>query len=84
MYNIIIEKHALKELEQFPKKDNRKLLAIDNLVEDPRPNGCKKLKGEHEYIWCIKIGNYRVIYSIDDEIKIVEIGKIGHRKNIYD
>lgn len=81
MYNIIIEKHALKELEQFPKKDNQKIVkAIDNLASDPRPNGCKKLKG----IWRIRIGNYRVLYSIDGEIKIVEIGKIGHRKNIYD
>ena len=85
MYQIIIHKQALKELVQLPKKDNQKItLAIDKLAENPRPVGCKKLKGEHEYIWRIRVGYYRILYSIDEGVKIVEVGKVGHRKDIYD
>ena len=84
-YNIKIHKQALKELEEIPKKGCSKIItAIDSLADEPRPIGCKKLKGEHDYIWRIRVGNFRVLYKIDDEIMIVEIGKIGHRKNIYD
>ena len=85
MYHIIIGKQAFKELETLPKKTNQQISkSIDKLAGEPRPHGCKKLKGEHQYIWRIRVGNYRVLYSIDDEIRIVEIGKIGHRKDIYE
>ncbi len=84
-YKVSIRKQALKELENLPLKETRKIsAAIDNLAEDPRPSGCKKLKGEEEYIWRIRVGDYRVLYKIDDEIKIVEVGKIGDRKNVYE
>ncbi len=84
MYYINIEKHALKELEQIPKKDSKHIIiAIEKLATNPRPLGSKKLKGEREYIWQIRIGNYRVLYCIDDSLKILGIRKIGHRKKIY-
>ena len=84
-YKVSIRKQALKELENLPLKETRKIsAAIDNLAEDPRPSGCKKLKGEQEYIWRIRVGDYRVLYKIDDEIRIVEVGKIGDRKNVYE
>jgi len=54
------------------------------LAENPRPAGCKKLKGTHEDLWRIRIGNYRVIYTINDTIQIIDIQKIGHRKDIYE
>ena len=84
-YRISIRKQALKELEELPAKDSSKVsAAIDSLATNPRPTVCKKLKVEHEFIWRIRVGNYRVLYKIEDTIKVVEIGKIGHRKNIYD
>ncbi len=83
-YIVTIRKQAIKELERLPKKDNQQISkAIDGLSADPRPNGCKKLKGETEYIWRIRVGNYRVLYTIEDSVKIVEVRKVGHRKNIY-
>jgi len=57
--------------------------SIDNLSENPRPEGSKKLRGSDEDLWRIRIGNYRVIYSIKDSIRIVNIRKLGHRKDIY-
>ena len=83
-YSISIRKQALKELEELPIKAGRQISkAIDHLSEQPRPAGCKKLKGEKEDLWRIRIGDYRVIYTIEDVIKIVEIRKIGHRRDIY-
>jgi mRNA interferase RelE/StbE len=83
-YRISIRKQALKELENLPLKESRKVAAaIDELSQNPRPDGCKKLKGEHEFIWRIRVGDYRVLYKIEDEIKVVEVGKISDRKDVY-
>lgn len=85
MYRIIIKKSAAKELELLPKKI---LPAITNsilsLSNEPRPTGCKKLKAQKGYLWRIRVGDYRIIYAIDDVIKIVDVHKVGHRKDIYD
>jgi mRNA interferase RelE/StbE len=84
-YLIKISKQALKDLEDLPLRANRVVSAsIDNLSVTPRPAGCKKLKGEKEILWRIRSGDYRIIYSIEDEIRIIQIRKVGHRKNIYD
>jgi mRNA interferase RelE/StbE len=83
-YQIKIRKQALKELENLPGKDSTKIsIAIDALAENPRPPGCKKLKGEYDYFWRIRVGDYRILYKVDDDIKIIEVAKIGNRKNIY-
>ena len=84
-YFLLVSKQALKELEKLPQKSNRKIsTSIDALSENPRPDGCKKLKGEKDILWRIRVGDYRVIYSIEDEIKIVQIRKVGHRKDVYE
>ena len=85
MYKITIKKTANKELESLPNKIAAKIAqVVYSLSNDPRPQGCKKLKGTYEPLWRIRIGDYRVIYIIDDAIKIVDIQKVGHRKDIYD
>jgi len=84
MYKIIVSKTASKELADLPTQVvNRIIPAIKKLGEDPRPPGCKKLKGDQN-IWRIRIGDYRVIYSIDDVVHIIDILSVGHRKEIYD
>ena len=55
---------------------------IYNLADNPRPNGCKKLKGRKGYR--IRVGNYRVIYEILDDILLIDVVDLGHRKDIYD
>ena len=83
-YRIVIRKQALKEIGRMPAKINEQIVsAIENLKDNPRPSGCKKLKGEREIMWRIRVGDYRVLYTIEDAIKIVEVRKVGHRKNIY-
>jgi mRNA interferase RelE/StbE len=70
-------------LNYQPPSTTRIIKAILNLSDNPRPQGSKKLKGGFEN-WRIRIGDYRIIYAIDDEILIVDIRKVGHRKDIYD
>ncbi|CAN5272473.1 type II toxin-antitoxin system RelE/ParE family toxin [soil metagenome] len=84
MYKVIVSKTASKELADMPAQViNRIIPAIKNLGENPRPSGEKKLKGEQD-TWRIRIGDYRVIYTINDTIRIVDVRKVGHRKDIYD
>jgi len=61
MYNVVISKNALKDMVHLPVKINLQIAkAIDNLGNNPRPAGCKKLKGEKEYMWRIRLGDYRI------------------------
>ena len=84
MYKITFKNSAYKELERLPKATVRKIVvAIDGLEVDPRPVGVKKLKDSSENLYRIRVGDYRVIYTINDGIKIVTILRIGHRKDIY-
>jgi mRNA interferase RelE/StbE len=53
--------------------------AIDSLEESPHPPGCKKLKGANENLLRIRIGDYRVIYAVADDVQIVDVRKVGHR-----
>lgn len=83
-YKIIIGGSALKQLQKISQKEAERIKnAIDSLAENPRPSGVKKLKGVSETLYRIRSGDYRVIYTIDDGIKIVDIRQIGNRKDIY-
>lgn len=82
-YRLILSKPAVKALRDLPSSVNiRVAAAIDGLREDPRPHGCKRLHGNEE-LWRIRVGDYRVLYAIDDGIRIVDVRRIGHRGDIY-
>lgn len=81
-YEISVKKSAVKELEDIPKKELQKILKkIQALSSEPRPQGSQKLSHKEQYR--IRQGDYRVIYSIDDDNLAVNIIKIGHRREIY-
>ena len=82
-YTISYKRSAYEELLQLPANIAHKIKnAIDSLSENPRPHSCKKLKGSvNDYR--IRIGNYRVVYTIIDTILIVTVIKIAHRKDVY-
>ncbi len=85
MFLVSFKDSARKELLKLPNKELEKvLIAIELLQMNTRPIGVKKLAGVHHHYWRIRVGNYRVVYSIEDKIKIVTIIRIGHRKDIYD
>jgi mRNA interferase RelE/StbE len=81
-YRIEIMRPALKQLGAIPRRDQERLRdAINDLTDDPRPDGSVKLKGANDYR--IRVGVYRVIYAIEDDRLIVLVLKIGHRKDVY-
>ena len=82
-YSIIFARSAERELESLPSKAvNQIFPKIASLSEKPRPRGCKKLSGEGN-LWRIRVGNYRVIYSIDDVGHIVDVIQVRHRSDAY-
>ena len=82
LYKIVFAKRVRKDFSKIPERDATRLLsAIKLLAADPLPPHSKKLKGEE--LFRIRIGNYRVIYSIEDDRMIVSVVKVGHRKNVY-
>jgi mRNA interferase RelE/StbE len=82
-YKIEIKKSAAKEISKLPKVAIKRIVnKIQTLSDDPRPDGCKKLSGDEKYR--IRIGVYRVLYSIMDEKLVIFIVKVGHRKDIYE
>jgi mRNA interferase RelE/StbE len=85
MYQIIISNSAEKDMDKLPKPALKKVaVAIDNLSEAPRPTGCKKLKGAHDNLWRVRVGDYRIIYSIADKIEVIDIRRIRHRREVYE
>jgi len=81
-YSIEVKKSALKELHKIPKNDLKKIIGkIIALADNPRPEGSKKLSGEEKYR--IRSGSYRILYKIDDDILVIYVVKIGHRKDVY-
>ena len=82
MYIVIIERTARKALDKLSEKDGKRItLAIQSLSLNPRPIGVKKLKGRYAYR--IRLGDYRVIYEINDNILTVTVTKVAPRKSAY-
>jgi len=81
-YRITIKKSAAKELQDIPKKDLLKIIKrIRLLAENPRPISSQKLSTKEQYR--VRQGDYRIVYSIDDKELLVDIVKIGHRREVY-
>jgi mRNA interferase RelE/StbE len=82
-YKILIKKSAAGELARgIPKKELEKIVRrIRDLGSDPRPSGCRKLSGQDRYR--LRQGDYRIVYAVDDSRRIVEIFKIGNRREVY-
>ncbi|MBC1237912.1 type II toxin-antitoxin system RelE/ParE family toxin [Nostoc sp. 2RC] len=82
-YKVEILRGALKQLKKIPSELQERIqIKIDDLATEPRPNGVKKLKGK-ENAYRIRVGDYRIIYDIFDDLLVVNVVEVGHRKNIY-
>ena len=82
-YSLAILPAALRQLTELPRLEQRRLKErIDRLAVDPRPPGVKRLHGRREYLR-LRSGDYRAIYTVDDDRFTVLIIKIGHRREVY-
>jgi mRNA interferase RelE/StbE len=83
-YAIDTKPSARGELENL--SDNliaRLVPKIEGLAANPRPTGCRKLRGYKDF-WRIRVGDYRVVYIIDDDRKMVSVTRIAHRRDVYE
>jgi mRNA interferase RelE/StbE len=82
-YEIEITRSAEKQLRRLEREDQERVVrAILGLADDPLPRGSRKLSG-YEDVYRIRVGRFRVIYSVSGRTLIIIILKIGHRKDIY-
>jgi mRNA interferase RelE/StbE len=83
-YSLEIKPSAQKELDALDEgsftRIDRKVLA---LAANPRPAGCKKLRGYKDQ-WRIRVGDWRVLYIIDDDAKLISVTRIAHRREVYE
>ena len=83
-YSLSIKQSAAKGIEEIgQKRDRQRVVArISSLAENPHPAGCQKLSGLHER-YRIRAGDYRIVYGIFHQERVVQIVRVGHRKDVY-
>ena len=82
-YRVALTSSAERELQGLSPQLNRRIVPrLENLADNPRPPGCKKLKGGDKE-WRIRVGDCRVVYTIDDAKSLVEVTRIRHRSEVY-
>ena len=83
-YRVVLTSTAEKELKGLSAQLNARIVPrLENLADNPRPPGCKKLKGGDKE-WRIRVGDYRVVYTIDGAKLLVEVTRIRHRSAAYE
>lgn len=83
MHEIYIERRAERDLKRVPTGEfDRIIRAIRALAEEPRPTGCRKIEGSKND-WRIRVGDYRVVYEIDDSAQAIRVMRVRHRSEVY-
>jgi mRNA interferase RelE/StbE len=81
-YSVHLKSSAAKEIEALPRKDRARIIErIRTLSEDPRPAGSTKLSGREVYR--IRQGDYRIVYAVDDQDRVVMVTGVAHRRDAY-
>ena len=86
-YRVEFSTSAGRELRKFKGRIQPKQMKgigerIDALAEDPRPPGVEKVEGG-ENLWRVRSGDYRIVYTVEDDVLLVVVVKIGHRREVY-
>jgi mRNA interferase RelE/StbE len=83
IYRIEWKASALKELKRIERETVPRIFAaVEGLASDPRPSGCRKLAGA-SMTYRLRVGRYRVVYTIEDERLVVQVIRVGHRGAVY-
>lgn len=82
-YEVQIARRAVRALTALPRREQQRVrAAIDLLADDPRPPSCRKLAGE-DAAYRVRVGDYRIIYEVFDRRLVVQVVRIGHRRDVY-
>ncbi|MBX3026968.1 type II toxin-antitoxin system RelE/ParE family toxin [bacterium] len=84
-YRVEIRAIARKAIEALPRPAQRRVVAaIETLAETPRPAGCKKLRTPAGVdLYRLRVGEYRVVYSVEDQMLVVLVVRVAHRREVY-
>jgi mRNA interferase RelE/StbE len=83
MYRVLLERGAERDLGRLSSEiHDRVIAAIQSLATNPRPPGCRKLAGS-KHDWRIRVADYRVVYEIADEIRVLRVNRVRHRREVY-
>ncbi len=83
-YSLELKRSAQKELDALEDSVFRRIdRRIMTLADNPRPAGCKKMKGFKDH-WRVRAGDWRVVYIIDDVAEVVSVTRIAHRREVYE
>ena len=83
-YRIEIENRAARQISSLSARlRDRVLDEIERLRNDPRPKGCSKLKGRSDPAWCIRVGDYRILYRIHDDQRLIRVYGVLRRDEAY-
>ena len=83
MYRILLERSAERDLRRLAAEMHERVIAaIRGLAANPRPPGCRKLT-RSQNDWRIRVGDYRVVYEIADDIRGVSVNRVRHRREVY-
>jgi len=84
IYEVIINSSAQRDIRKLPAQEVNKIVpAIRLLAREPRPTGCKKLVATRN-TYRVRVGNYRILYCIEDQVRIVEVSAVKHRREAYE
>ena len=82
-YRVEIARRAIKSIAKLPSKEQLRVrAAIDLLADDPRPPGCVAMAGE-DSVYRVRIGDYRILYEVIDERLVIQVVRVGHRRDVY-
>ena len=83
MYEVYLERSAENDIKRLPRSAFHRILPqIKSLAEDPRPFGCRKITGSKND-WRIRVGDYRIIYEINEKANAVRVMRVRHRREVY-
>lgn len=81
-YEVLLLPAAARELRKLPPELHPRITTALASLKDPRQHGAAKLQGSDDR-WRIRVGDYRIIYRIDDDIYQVIVNRIAHRRDVY-
>ena len=82
-YRVLFTRRAERDFSTLPRRERERLARrIDALATDPRPKGVKKLVGPDAF-YRLRAGDYRIIYTVEDNVVTVTVVRVGHRRDIY-
>jgi len=83
MYEVRILRRAMRDILRLPREDARRVsIRIDALSATPRPPGVRKLRGA-EGLFRLRVGDYRILYEVDDAAQVVTVYRVRHRREAY-